>query len=768
MSRTFHILLIDSEESHAEFMHSVFLKERDRFRIKIVQSLAESRKVIPEFLPDLIITDLFLPDGNCEELLHLNISTLPYPVIIMTTQENEEIAKKAVEKGALDYIIKSQDSMEDIIHIAERTFGEWNNIQERIRVEEELIHSERQYEQLAELAKDVILKFNMDGQISYINRAGLDVLGCSFEQALEQNVLDLIPDNQREAVQQRLKKRLDGDDSNQNYEVDIKHKSGKLTPFEISSSLIVERGKACGVLIVARDITKRKRNDAALKVSEGRFQRIIEQSNDAIYVIQNLRFVHANPKFLDLHEYTFEELASEDFDMMSILTPYSKRIVEDRMKKQERGEEVKRHYEFQAKSKSGKILYFTASISQIVWEGQPATLGMLRDATEVKRLEEQLIQAQKMEAVGQLASGIAHDFNNLLTAISGNVELSLMSLDQNDPLYDELDEVMNTVGRAADLTRQLLAFSRHQVLIPKVIDLNKTINNLKKMLNRIMGENVELVTFETKNLCRIKADPSQIEQVIVNLIVNARDAMPDGGKITIETENIELDEEYCEDYPYIVPGVHVMLSVTDNGQGMSEDIKQRIFEPFFTTKEEGRGTGLGLATVYGIVKQSGGHIHVYSEIGSGTTFKVYLPIEESEEEEITVKAEGFESLTGTEVVLLVEDDPAVRHMTSRSLTRFGYKVIEASNGGEAIILSNKAIDPIDLILTDLVMPHMTGTEVVKHVLQKFPDAKVLYMSGFTEKSIVRNVDTEKISAFLQKPFRPMILAEKLRELLDEV
>ena len=379
--------------------------------------------------------------------------------------------------------------------------------------------------------------------------------------------------------------------------------------------------------------------------------------------------------------------------------------------------------------------------------------------------EEQLRQSQKMEAVGKLAGGVAHDFNNLLTVITGYSELTLRRLNETDPLRRNIEEIKVAGDRAASLTRQLLAFSRKQVLQPEVMDFNAVLVEMFKMLQRLIGEDIDLLPVLDPSLGQIKADPGQIHQVLMNLAVNARDAMPQGGKLTIKTANIDIDEEYASHHVSVRPGRYVMLSVSDSGSGMDEATQARIFEPFFTTKEVGKGTGLGLSTVYGIIKQSGGNIWVYSEVGKGTTFKIYLPRADQEFE--TIEDSVSDDLpVGTETILLVEDEEMVRHMTREILQLSGYRVIEAMHGVDALQVCKLHDGPIQLMLTDVVMPQMGGRVLAEQAAQLRPEMRVLYMSGYTDDAIVHHGVLDKNMAFIEKPFPPDALARKVREVLD--
>jgi PAS domain S-box-containing protein len=424
------------------------------------------------------------------------------------------------------------------------------------------------------------------------------------------------------------------------------------------------------------------------------------------------------------------------------------------------------------RKKDGTIIHVEIRAHAFELGKRPVRLVLANDVTErvraeeaLKKTEEQLRHAQKMDAVGRLAGGVAHDFNNLLSVVLSYAELLLADLKPLEPMREEVDQIRKAAQRAADLTRQLLTFSRHQVVEPKVIDLNDILVTMDKMLQRIIGKDVEMLLLCDRSLGRVRADPGSIEQVIMNLAVNARDAMPTGGKLTMETSNVMIDGESAREHLGTSPGPHVMLAVSDTGIGMDRATQSRIFEPFFTTKDMGKGTGLGLSTVFGIVQQSGGSIWVYSEPGKGTSFKVYFPRVDEALDEVRAQQRP-KTLRGSETVLLVEDDEQVRAVAGGILRRNGYRVFDAKNGGEAMLFCETHPDPIHLLISDVIMPHMSGPELARRLVAARPEMAVLCMSGYTDDSVIRHGVMDSDIAYLQKPITPETLTRKVREVLD--
>jgi PAS domain S-box-containing protein len=588
----------------------------------------------------------------------------------------------------------------------------------------------------------------------------------SWRKFIHPEDLECVKQTFREAVQEKR--------SNLRVEYRVRHKDGVTRWLADRRQLIYDaEGTFTHVDGLLLDITDRKGSEEALREANGKFQALIEASPLAIVALTPDGYVTMwNTAAGRMTGWNEEEALGRP---LPIVPEEKKEEFQALLARGRRGESLS-GVELRRRKKDGSPIDISIWTSPLTDHRGEVTgiISVWADITERKKMEEalhnseeQLRQSQKIEAIGRLAGGVAHDFNNLLTAIRGYSDLLIHRLDSTSPMRRDVEEIRKAGERASSLTQQLLAFSRKQVMRPKVLDVNAVVADLDRMLRRLIGEDVDLVTVLTPGLGNVMADPGQIEQVVMNLVVNARDAMPGSGKVTIETANVELDDRYVRRHSVVQPGDYVLLAVSDTGTGMDEVTKNRLFEPFFTMKEKGKGTGLGLSTVYGIVKQNGGYIWVYSEIGLGTTFKVYFPRFAGTSLEANKERTSESAPRGRETVLVAEDEEMVRTLVRGILEGNGYTVITASDGDEAISAAGNHGGPIHLILTDVVMPKRGGRDVAESLARLHPGVKVLYMSGYTDESIVHRGVLEEGIAFIEKPFTPDALLRKVRQVLAD-
>ncbi|MBI5577491.1 MAG: PAS domain S-box protein [Deltaproteobacteria bacterium] len=640
---------------------------------------------------------------------------------------------------------------------------------ENARLLAELRESEERYRRVVERYPDVVAILQ-DGKVAYINEPGVKFFGgVSPEDLVGRNAMDLVHPDSRELAGRRIGELMEERKGTPVEEAKFLRLDGTAVDVEVHAIPTVYQGRPA-VLGFVRDLTERKRAEEELRSSGETLQALINASPLAIVTfdpVGNIRMW--NPAA----ERMFGWMAQEVVGRPHPIVPEDKKEEFRAFREFALGGGTFTGKELRRVRKDGSAIEISVSTAPLrdASGGITSIMSIITDISERKRAEEalrlsedQLRQAQKMEAVGRLAGGIAHDFNNLLMAITGYSELLLDRVGDSEPMWREIEEIRRAGARAAALTRQLLAFSRRQVLQPKLLELNSVVLNVERMLRRLIGEDVELVTSLGEGLGKVKADPGQVEQVIVNLAVNSRDAMPAGGRLDIRTANVDVPKGASSPPADVPAGEWVVLSMSDTGTGMSEEVKTHLYEPFFTTKE--KGTGLGLATVYGIVRQSGGHIRVDSVSGRGTTFEIYLPRFDGAADPHDIAPAEPGSLGGRETILVVEDEEMVRELVCEILLRSGYTVLEAGNGEEALEISMRYGKPIHLMVTDMVMPKMSGQELAERLSPLRREMKVLFMSGYTDKVSLHHRVANREVAFLQKPFGPGTLTTKVREVLE--
>jgi two-component system cell cycle sensor histidine kinase/response regulator CckA len=648
-----------------------------------------------------------------------------------------------------------------------------HDITERKQAEEALRQSEERYRTILEDIEEGYFEVDLTGRSTFVNDSLCRIHGYPREELLG-------IDNRRFVDKENAKKAFEAfnrvyrtGEPGRLFDYEVIRKDGTKRQVEVFPSLRKDSsGNPIGFRGITRDVTERKQAEELLQKEREISLSILENAPYGVALIdEGGKYIYINPEFVNTTGYTLQDIPTGKDWFQKVFPDPKDRERMIQLWKEDRSKGNMTNKEFGITCKDGSMREI--EIRSTFLRDSRAVI-VLHDITERKRAEErmeslreQLRQSQKMEAIGRLAGGIAHDFNNLLTIIKGYSQLSLIELKENTPLRENIEHIHTATDRAADLVRQLLAFSRRQILAMRVLDLNTTLANLHNMLRRLIGEDIELTTVLAEDLGRVKTVLGWIEQAIMNLVVNARDAMPSGGKLTIETGNADLDDAYVGGHVGVKPGRYVVLSVSDTGVGMTPEVRERLFEPFFSTKEKDKGTGLGLSTVYGIVKQSDGDIWVYSEPGKGSTFKIYLPRVEEPLEQPREKVLGDELLRGNETILLVEDEEEVRKLAVRVLERQGYKVLAARDGDEALIICERHQDPIHLLLTDVVMPGMNGHEVAKRLDSLHPEMKVLYMSGYTDNAIVLHGVLVKGVNYIQKPFTVDALTKKVREVLEQ-
>ena len=772
MNTNINVLIVEDLVADAELIERELFKAGIAFQSRRVDTRDAFVAALDDFQPAVILSDYNLPQFSGREALRLlKQLAVSIPFILVTGSLTEEVAVECMKEGAHDYILKT--SLTRLPSAMANALEKAQTLEEIVRAEAALHRSEEQYRLIAENTSDLICMLDVHGNYTYLSPSYREVLGYAPESLLSTSCFSLIhPDDRNTAEEWTVHSAASK--KSERVELRMKHREGHWGVFEILSNWIFDsKGRPAKGILVSRDITKRKEAENTLRESEERTRLILENALDAVITINSTgAIVGWNPQA----EVTFGWAENEVLQkhLVDLIIPQEHRASHTNGLKHfmltGQGAVVNKRIEITALRRDGSEFPVELSVSPMRSGDSFIFSAFIRDISEQKRAEEklrqseeQLRQSQKLEAVGQLAGGVAHDFNNLLTVISGYSDLVLNDLNPSDKNRSKIEEVKRAAQRAASLTRQLLAFSRKQVLQPTYFNLNSLVLDMGKMLQRLIGENIELTT--SGEDAPVHADPGQMEQVVMNLVVNARDAMPEGGKITVETGRIDVDEAYASMHLNVKPGRYVLLAVSDTGLGIDAETRKHIFEPFFTTKELGKGTGLGLSTVYGIVKQSGGDIWLYSEVGKGTSFKIYLPI--APESQDQAQTQSIASLPkGTETILIVEDDSQIRQLAFDCLTQHGYSVWSAANGVEALNLIEHASTQVDLILTDVVMPQMSGRELAERINTHQPTTKILFMSGYTNDAIIKHGVLDAGTWFIQKPFALDDLAQRVREVLD--
>jgi two-component system, cell cycle sensor histidine kinase and response regulator CckA len=671
--------------------------------------------------------------------------------------------------GTLRWVLDRGFQVRDPAGTLVRLAGIASDITERKQTEESLRRQKTELRVLLDLTPAMIFFKDTQNRILRVNQRFAETTGMSVEEIEGKPYLEILSPQTAKFHADDLEVIASGVPKLGIVEP-IRDRDGKELWVQTDKVPVCDKdGKVSGIVVMCQDITGRKKAEEELRLLNS----AVLQSREAILItdaefdLPGPRIVFVNPAFTKMTGYTSEEVMGKTPRILQ--GPRTDKNVWSRLRQNVERKEV---FEGEAINyrKDGTEFELEWQIAPIHDAGGTLThfLTIQRDITARKRFEVQMFQSQKMETVGKLAGGVAHEFNSIMTAIIGQSELLLGDLPEGSPLAKNVTEISKAADRAAMLTRQLLAYGRKQFLRPETLDLNQVITNMERMFRHLMSGDVVTQIVPAAGLRAIWGDAGQIEQVIMNIAINARDAMPNGGKFIVETGNVSFDEESVARYPELKPGDYVMLALTDTGKGISEEAKAHIFEPFFSTKEVGEGTGLGLSTCYGIIKQSGGHISVYSELARGTTFKIYLPQVEHQAKIAVHRSDSPNLPHGTETILLVEDDPALREMAAALLRRLGYTVWPAANGIEALSLKQqRGTGHIDLLFTDVVMPHMSGKELSERVQALYPYTKVLFTSAYTENTIVHQGVLNKGLALLQKPFTPSGLAHKLREVLDQ-
>jgi PAS domain S-box-containing protein len=780
MARPLRVLVIEDNEDDAALM----LRELQRGGYEPVTRRVETPAAMQHALQqetwDVVLADWSLPQFSALFALEMIKSNgLDLPFIIVSGTIIEEAAVAAMKAGAHDYVMKS--NLGRLVPAIQRELREADDRRVRKRTEMALASSEERLLLVARATNDAVRDWDLVTNGMWWNERLSSLFGHQaqdIEVDVESWYSRLHPDD-KDRVITSCYAAINGGAMTWSEGYRFRRADGTYAEV-LDRGYIVRnvQGQALRLIGAMTDLTALQKAHAALQDSEEKFRTVSDWTYDwETWDDPQGRQLYISPSVERISGYRVEEFLADPTMLHRIVCPEDRARWDQHVIDTTNNTEAVFELEFRILTRDGEIRWIDHICRAVYGSFDHKYLGRRasnRDITErkqaetkLRQTEDQLRQSQKMEAVGQLAGGVAHDFNNLLTVIAGYTDLLMSDLPAGAPTLVELEEIRKAAERASWLTRQLLAFSRRQLLSPQVLDLNVLIGNFEQMLRRLIGEDVALKTELASTLVRIKADPGQIEQAIMNLVVNARDAMPMGGHLTIETDTILLDESYSEKVAEVPLGRYVILAVSDTGCGMDAEMQARIFEPFFTTKEVGKGTGLGLSTVYGIVKQSQGFIWVYSEPGRGTTFKIYLPVVDEEVQTAKTKLRSAQQRIGVETILLVEDAASLRVLTKKILELSGYTVLAAGNLDEALKMAEARNWAVHLLLTDVIMPGGSGPDVADRLKERCPDLKILYMSGYTGMAMAHQGILRSGSPLLQKPYSSDALLHKVREVLDE-
>ena len=704
--------------------------------------------------------DLFIPTHLREQMRTIFLTVMEQKdVLDFANYENEIITRDGELRNVAWSNVLSKDIDETIIEVT--CLGV--DLTERKRAMAALRESEERHRAIIMTAMDGFWIVNEHGRILETNETYCRMSGYTEQELLSMHISDLEALETADETANRMRLLLSRQEDR--FLTQHRRKDGTLFDLEISVQYRPASNGLCVVFL--RDITEQKRSEENLKESEARFKALHNASFGGIAIHDQGRILECNQGLAEITGFCVTELIG--MDGLLLIAPSARDLVRSNILAG-----YEHPYEALGIRKNGEEYPLRLEAKNIPYKGRKVRVVEFRDITaskeneaERERLQMQLLQAQKMESVGRLAGGIAHDFNNMLGVILGRTEMAQESVDPSLQLYADLEHIHKAAVRSADLTRQLLAFARKQTIAPRILDFNEVVSSMLNMVQRLIGEDIDLVWLPKANLWQVKMDPSQLDQILANLCVNARDAIAGVGKITIETENTTFDTRYCANHLGYIPGDYVQLALSDNGSGMDLETVNHIFEPFFTTKETGKGTGLGLATVYGIVKQNNGFINVYSEPAQGTTFKIYLPRHRATTASVAEDAANHPAKRGDETILLVEDEAAILAMTATMLERLGYHVLPASTPGEALTLAESFNGAISLLLTDVVMPEMNGRDLARQILILHPNIKPLFMSGYTANVIAHHGVLDAGVQFLEKPFAKKDLAAKIRDVLSQ-